>query len=126
VERLHGLLDGRLVVPPVDLVQVDVVGAQSPQRGVDGVEDMAPGESAVVRPLTHREADLGGQHVVLSPAEHLPQQTPGDLFAHPHRVHVGGVEERDARFGGTPDERSGGFLVQRPVPPGGVAVGHHP
>src|SRR6266702_627055 len=35
VQRLHGLLDRRLVVPPVDLVQVHVVGAEAPQRRVD-------------------------------------------------------------------------------------------
>lgn len=39
MQGLHGLLEGRVVVEAVDLEQIDVVGAQTAQRGVDLVED---------------------------------------------------------------------------------------
>ncbi|MNH33908.1 hypothetical protein D3C79_944660 [compost metagenome] len=35
VQGLHGLLDGGVVVPAVDLVQVDVIGTQAAEAGVD-------------------------------------------------------------------------------------------
>lgn len=39
VEGLHGLLERGVVVEAVNLEQVDVVGAQAAQRGVDLIED---------------------------------------------------------------------------------------
>ena len=41
VERLKRLLDRRLVVEPVNLQQVDMVGRQATQAGLDGIEDVS-------------------------------------------------------------------------------------
>ena len=49
VQRLHRLLDRGVRVPAVDLVEVDVVGAQPPQRRVDRGQDVLAGQAAVVR-----------------------------------------------------------------------------
>jgi hypothetical protein len=58
----------------VDLVEVDVVDAETPQRGVDGGQDVLAGQAAVVLPRTSRHVDLGGEHVVVPAGEHLGQQ----------------------------------------------------
>ncbi len=44
MERLQRLLNWRAVVPPVDLVQVDVVGLQSAQARVQLREDRLTGQ----------------------------------------------------------------------------------
>jgi hypothetical protein len=106
VQRLHGLLDRGVGIEAMDLVEIHVVHARAPQRRVDPVEDMHPGQPTVVGRIAHRPVDLGGQHVVLSTWERLAQQRPGDLLAHPERVHVSSVEERDSGLGGPADERS--------------------
>jgi diguanylate cyclase len=82
VQRLHGLRDRRLVVPTVDLIEVDVVGAQPAQRRVDAGEDVLAGQSLVVGTRPRREVDLGGEHVVLAVREELGEQPAGDLLAH--------------------------------------------
>src|SRR4029453_10992506 len=79
VEGLHRLLDRGLVVPAVDLVEVDVVGPQPTQRVVDGGQDVLAGQAAVVGARAHREEDLGGQDVVVTAAVQLGQQPTGDL-----------------------------------------------
>jgi hypothetical protein len=125
VQRGHGLLDRRLVVPPVDLVQVDVIGAEPPQRRVDRGEHMLAGQAPVVGALTHREVHLGGQHVVVPPGEEPAQQVSRDLLAHAVRIGVGRVEEGDAALDGRLDDRLGGVLVEMPGAFGLGAVAHH-
>src|SRR5262249_18485498 len=46
------------------------------------------------------------------------------LLALPARVHVGGVEERDAEIEGLPEVRAGRLLVQDPRAPAWIAVRH--
>jgi hypothetical protein len=43
------------------LVEVDVVGLQAIERGIDLLVDLLAGEAPVG--LRHREVDLGGEHV---------------------------------------------------------------
>ena len=78
MEGLERLLDRGLVVPAVDLVEVDVVGAEPSEARVDRAEDVLAGEAAVVRARTHRPVDLGGEddrvaggEVAERPPEHL-------------------------------------------------------
>ena len=125
VQGLHGLLGRRAGVPAVDLVEVDVVGAQTPQRGVDGGQDVLTGQAAVVLPRTGREVDLGGEHVVVPAREHLRQQAAGDDLACSAVVGVGGVEERHAAVDGGADDGLGDVLALRPGPFCVVAVAHH-
>jgi len=82
VQRRHRLLDRGVIVPPVDLVQVHVVGTEPPQRGVDRGEHVLAAQPSVVGARAHREEDLGGQHVVLTAAEDPAERAAGDLLAH--------------------------------------------
>src|SRR5690606_20106268 len=125
-QGLHGLLDGSVGVPAVNLVQVDVVGAQAAQGGIDGGHDVLAGQAAVVGAVAHGQADLGGQHVVVTVGEDPRQDAAGDLLAGAAAVDVGGVEEGDPGVGGAADEGFGAVLRQHPVLPSGrVAVAHH-
>ena len=61
----------------VHLVEVDVVGAEPPQRVLDRPDDPAPRAAAPVRVLAHRHEELGRQHDVVAPAL---QRLPDDLL----------------------------------------------
>jgi hypothetical protein len=78
----------------VDLVEVDVVGAEAAQAGVDLRHDRRPRQATVLRASPHRDEHLGSDdHVVALDqlAEHLAR----DLLARAVGVGVGGVERRD-------------------------------
>jgi hypothetical protein len=49
VQGLERLLDRRLGIPAMDLVEVDVVGTQPAQRRVDRRQDVLAGQAPVVR-----------------------------------------------------------------------------
>ena len=53
VERAQGLVDRRDRVGAVDLVEVDVVGLQPLEAGLDRVHDVAARGAAVVGPGAH-------------------------------------------------------------------------
>ena len=113
VQRLHRLLDRRVVVPAVDLVEVDVVDAEPGQRGVDLAHDRDPGQPGPVGPGSHPAVHLGrDDHLVAR--RHLLQQPTGDLLAGAAGVDVGGVEDGDPRLQRGPHDRAGGVLVHHP------------
>ena len=62
-------LDGRGVVPAMDLVEVDVIKVHPLETLVDGPQDVSPRESATVgsdqRIATSSEAHLGRDHQIL-------------------------------------------------------------
>jgi len=77
----------------VDLVEVDVVGAQPAEAGVALRHDVHAREPDLVRPVAHPAAHLRGHDDIRPPhaergAEHF--------FRPADRVDVGGVEEVDA------------------------------
>ena len=85
----------------VQLIEVDVVGAKAPQRFVDGVEDVAAARPALEGKRPHRADALRGDHEVVTAA--FGQPAADDLLARTagvgaDRIHVGGVEERDAHI----------------------------
>jgi len=97
----------------VDLVEVDVVGAEPAQAVVDLCEYFLPGQPGAIRPLPHRVAELGGYddgvavgEVIQCPAE--------DLFAGALGVHAGRVEEVDTGLEGVLDQGAALLLAQRP------------
>jgi hypothetical protein len=65
VQGLHGLLDRGGRVEAVDLVEVDVVGAEAAQGVVELLEDRAPGQARAAGAVVHREEHLGRQDDVL-------------------------------------------------------------
>lgn len=125
VQRLHRLLDRGVRVEAVDLVEVDVVGAQAPQAVVDLGHHRLAGESGAVGPGAHPAVHLGREHDVVAAGE-IGQCLADDLLAGAVGVHVGGVEEGDAGLQRLPDQRTRGRLVEGPLvrAPVGHAVGH--
>jgi hypothetical protein len=113
------------VVVAVDLVEVDVVGAQPPQRMVDLGHDRLAGQPLPVRAGTHRVAQLGRDDDVVAVGEVL-ERAAEDLLAGPVRVHVRGVEEVDARLERVLDQGPGLLLAEGPdgVAAVGLAVAH--
>ena len=93
-EGAERLVDVGVRVGAVDLVEVDVVGAQAAQAVLDLADDPAARVAAHVRVVAHRRVDLGGQHHVVAPAG---QRLADDLLGLAGRVDVGGVDEVDPR-----------------------------
>ena len=83
-------------VPAVDLVEVDPVGLQALQRGLDLAHDPAPRVAGLVRVVAHRAVELGGEDDVVAPVVG-GQRLADDLLGLAARVDVGGVDEVDAR-----------------------------
>src|SRR5205823_686595 len=123
VERAKRLLNGRLNVPPMNLVEIDVIHPETAQRGVDRRHQMLARESAIVRIVAHRVVRFGRDDQLVARSEIL--QRPSEHFLAPaERVHVGGVEKRDAAFDCTLDEWTRGFLRKNPRTPRRIAVRH--
>ncbi len=66
VEGFESLFDGSLVVPAVDLVEVDVVGAEAAEALVEFEEYLFAGETFAVGIVAHDSIELGGDDDVLS------------------------------------------------------------
>ena len=103
------LIDRRIV----DLIEIDVVGAQAPQRSVDGLKDVLLRD--VFRERAGRcahDSDFRGDDRVLPFArEHDAEQR----LAAAEAVRVGGVEERHAEIARAPD-RGERFVIARLSP----------
>ena len=95
VERVHGLLDRRVGIEAMDLVDVDVVGLQALELEVDGRHQVLAAGADVVLAVAHADADLGRQHDILA-LRHLHERGAHDLLGAAGIVGVGGVEEGDA------------------------------
>jgi hypothetical protein len=76
----------------VDLVQVDVIGAQAAQAVLARADDPAPRVSLLVDVVAHPAVHLGGEH---HPIPAAGQGLADDLLRLAGRVHVGGVDEVD-------------------------------
>ena len=95
-QRLERLRDRGDQVGLVKLVEVDVVGAEPAQAGLDRAPHVAPGGPGTpVRAVraAHVHAELGGHHHVLTALAERPAE---QLLARADAVGVRGVEERDA------------------------------
>jgi len=100
VEGFEGLLHRGVVVPAVDLIQVDVPGIQSFETVLAGFEDMFSPQAHVVDIarslggfLAHGAPDFGGDDDVLSVGVGLTQGVPQDFLGFTVGVDVGGVEK---------------------------------
>ncbi len=68
VQAAQRLLERRIAVPSVYLVQVDVIGLQPLQARLRAAHDVHARRPAAVEVLAHREPDLGGQDDLLPDA----------------------------------------------------------
>ena len=119
----RGLLDRRVRVDPVLVVQVDVVGAEASQRALDGCPDVG-GAAVACRAVVGRrgaadETELGGDLDLVAAAL---DGASDELLAVEGSVDLGGVDVRDAELEGAVDGADGLGVVQRPA--GGVGAGH--
>ena len=124
VQRNQRFFNRRLVVEPVDLVEIHEIRAEAFEAGVDGMKDMFSRQPLVVRIVAHRIKDLRGNHHAVAAQREIPDCPPRDLLAHPVRVHVRGVEEVDPQIRRPPKERLGFLFVQHPLTPLFRAICH--
>src|SRR5436305_180956 len=103
VERAERLFVRRDPVGTVVLVEIDVVGAQAPERRVDRLADV-PARAARLCPVAHVVAELRRENdVVAPPFEHPSEQI---LASAAVAVDVGGVEQRHAVIERRVDDRT--------------------
>jgi len=103
MERLHRLLDRGLRDEPVNLVEVDVVGAQPSQRGVDLFHDRLARQTGPTRAVVDREEHPCGHHDVVAVGEFFRARPTASSEV--RVVAVGGVPEVDPEVQGLPEER---------------------
>lgn len=65
VERVHDFLDGRVVVPPMEVQNVDVCGSELLQTGFNRYVEIL-GIVADVRPMLHSWLDSMHTHLVVT------------------------------------------------------------
>ncbi len=114
VQRLHGDLDRGHRVPPVDLVEVDVVGAEPAQAVVDLGHDRLAGQPHTVRPASGPSIDLAGQDDFVTTAV-FAEDLADDPLAAPGGVDVRGVHEVHPGLQGVQHHRPGLVEVQGPA-----------
>src|SRR5690606_24050531 len=101
LERAQGLAEVGDVVEPMQVIEVDAIGPEPAQAGLDRTHEVVARAASRVRTRAGREVRLRGEHDVVALAAH---ETPEDLLGASLVVDVGGVEEVDASVeGGTPD-----------------------
>ena len=110
MQRLQRFLDRRRVVEAVDLVEIDIIGAEPAQAVVDLVEDRLARQAGAVRAGAHAVEHLGGEHDVLAPGEILDGAA-DDLLRGAVRIDIGGIEEIDPELERLADQRAARLLV---------------
>ena len=81
------------MIDVMDVVDVDVIGLQPFQAGLDLLLDVQPGHARIVGPAAHRIEELGRDHGILPPAlQHLAQHR----LRYAADIGVGGIEEGHA------------------------------
>ncbi len=126
VQGFHGFFDGRVIVPAMDLVQVDIVSAEPGQARVDTGHDGLAREPLFVgagRAFPHvcRKEHLRCDHGLVATCE-LFEQFTDDGFRSTCRVAVGRVKKIDALLDGVFDDRSACFFAQCPGMRSGIGL----
>jgi len=115
LERAGGLLERCRAVGPVDLVEVDVVGAEMVEARVDSLAEPLGARVADDAVALRPQAALRGEHDLVAPgAQLLAERLRHELLGSPEAVGLGGVEEADPEFESATDGRHVLPLVQRP------------
>jgi hypothetical protein len=92
IQGAQGLFHRRPLVDGMDLIQVEVVGAEPPQARLARLDDVVARGAQVVRPVTHRTVQLGGQQDL---AAARPDRLAEDLLGQARGVDIRGIEEID-------------------------------
>jgi hypothetical protein len=99
VERGHRLFDGRVDVPVVQPVEVDVVGLQAPQRALGGIHDrLATGAAPVRIAGVQVAAELGRDDQTVAARAVASDVVADDLLGVAARIKVRGVDEVSAEL----------------------------
>src|SRR5947209_2032095 len=127
MQRFHRLLDGCLVVPAMDLVEVYVLRPEPLQALVDLAQDRFARQPGAIRSRSHAAVYLGSDDDLV-PIREVLQGTSEDFLTRPERIDVGGIEEVDPQFQGVLDDRPAVFLMQHPLvnPPFRIPEPHAP
>jgi hypothetical protein len=79
MQRFERLGDGHRRIPPVDLIVIDEIGAESAQAVVDLGENGAPRQARAIRARAHAAMHLGCDHDLVASDEFLDHAA-DDLF----------------------------------------------
>src|SRR5205823_4415565 len=107
------LLDRRVVVETVDLIEVDIIHAEPTQAVVDLGEDRFTRQPGAIGAGTHPAIDFGGDDDLVAAREILDRAAE-DFLAVAERIAVRRVEEIDARFERLLDEGPALLLGEAP------------
>ena len=125
VERAQRLLDRDELIGLVAHVDVEVVGAQPAQAPLAALDDVLARQADVVDALADAHEHLGHDDELLALAfERLAE----NLLGAAERIHVGGVDHRDARLAADVEHprRLGHAEVAHVLKPIPAADGHRP
>jgi hypothetical protein len=92
-QRSERLVDIGLGIRAMDLIEVDPVGLESPQRVLNLSDDPPAGIAAPIGVIAHRHVHLAGEHNVVALA--AGQRLADDHLGLAGGVDVGGVDEVD-------------------------------
>ena len=93
----------------MNLIEVDVVGPEPFEAGVDRLDDVQARETDLVGAPSHAAADFGrDEQARATPGNRAPDQ----LFGFSGRVHIRGIDEVDAPIEGAMHDSIDRRLVQ--------------
>ncbi len=123
IQCFQRLFDRGVIVPAVDLQQVNILHAESAQAVINRAQDLRAREP--FRQIAYLMVDLGGDHHLFAVGE-IFQRPANDLFAAAVRVAVRGIEKVDAALKGVLDDESAALFWQGPgvIAPVRFAKGH--
>ena len=110
--RAHGLVQRRRMVFLMQIIDVDIVGAEPLQAFVGRLQHPAPRQPAAVGIVAHGVGELGGEHPVV-PA--VGNRAADHLLGIAAIIGVRGVDEIDAGLARLRDDPRRGRLVGRPA-----------
>ena len=97
----------------MDLVEIDVVGAEAAQGLVEFEEDLLAREAAAIGAVAHDAVELGGDHRVFALCVGL-EEAAEHALAVAGGIDIGGVEEVDAEVESLAKEGLALLLVEAP------------
>src|ERR1700722_20203429 len=113
MECFERFLDRSSVVPSMDLVEIDIIGAKPAQAGVNLLHDRASRQACAVWAGTHTAVNLGRDDDVRAAGIFLQSATE-HLLARATGVDIRSVKEIYTAFQGPLDERTALRVVEAP------------